>query len=171
MTKILLDVRTINAVLEALNQTINNATEACAIVRNLAIEEGFEFADDPEIAGGDFDPFLKHNALVARAVQAVTDLENWCHVNEAEFSGWGDGEIPEAATRWTAQAKQAIELIEDKRSPIQWNDNLADALDAFGDSAFSTVIHSEQRIDISVISALSQGFAAVAAALREGGAK
>jgi len=54
------------------------------------------------------------------------------------------------------------------RGRTEANKPLADALDAFGNTAFGVVINSEQRTDLSVISAMSQGFAAIAAELRKG---
>lgn len=115
--KLLLDTRTINAVLNTLNQPIRNATEACAIVRGLAVENGLELSNDTELSNGEFSLWMDRGGMVARALQAVSDLEDWCHNNEAEFSGWGDGEIPEGALRWTAQAKLALELIKDMADP------------------------------------------------------
>lgn len=53
---------------------------------------------------------------------------------------------------------------------LEANKPLADALDAFNNSALSHVLNSEQRTDLSVISAMSTGFAAVAAELRKAGA-
>lgn len=121
MSEVLLDARTINAVLDALNQPIGNATEACAIVRALAISGGLELADDLELSGGDFWPYMDRGFLMKRAIQAVGDLEDWCHQNEAQWSGWGDMIIPEGATRWTKQAKLALELIKDNVDPVTFS--------------------------------------------------
>lgn len=111
MTNVLLDARTINAVLEALNNPISNATEACARVRILARAGGLEIADDRELAGGDFSPFLKREALLDRAVQAASDYSDWCNENESMFTGWGDGEVPTGATQWRKDADAALALL------------------------------------------------------------
>lgn len=117
MTEVLLDARTINAVLEALNKPISNATEVCARVRILAREGGLQIAEDREIAGGDFSPFLERGPLVARAIQAIQDVEDWCHHNEAQWTGWGDQVVPDGAIRWTWQAKLASDLLKDMVDP------------------------------------------------------
>lgn len=114
--KLLLDPRTVNAVLETLNQPLNNATEACAIVRSLALSHGLKLSDDTEISGGDFEPWGDRGENVQRALQALNDLRDWCDQNEAYWSGWGEQTIPEGAIRWTEQVKFAIELIRDNRS-------------------------------------------------------
>jgi hypothetical protein len=121
MGKVLLDARTINAVLNALNQPIGSATEACAIVRGLAVDNGLELAEDHETAGGDFSPWMDRRGSVARALQATEDLESWCHNNEANWTGWGDQIVPEGAIRWTAQAKLAMDLIKDNVDPAKFS--------------------------------------------------
>jgi len=114
MTELLLDARTINAVLKQLNQPVENATAACALVRSLAVINGLKISDDEELSGGDFEYWHRREGAVARAVLAVSDLEDYCHQNEAEWSGWGDGEVPDNAVRWTEQAKLAKALVQDE---------------------------------------------------------
>jgi hypothetical protein len=117
----LLDARTINAVLNALNQPIGNATEACAIVRGLAVANGLKLSDDTELSKGDFSPWMDRRGSVARALQATEDLENWCHNNEAKWTGWGEQIVPDGAIRWTAQVKLARALIKDKVDPAKFS--------------------------------------------------
>lgn len=118
MDKVLLCPRTINEVLKALNQPLDSATEACAIVRILGMNAGLKLSDDPELSGGDFKPWMNKEAMLARAESAVSGYEDWCHINEAEFSGWGDQIIPAGATKWTRQAKLALSLLRDEIDPL-----------------------------------------------------
>ncbi len=118
MTELLLDARTINAVLNALNQPIGNATEACAIVRDLALfNSALKLSDDTELSKGDFSPWMGRGEMVKRAIQALDDLEDWCQQNEAQWTGWGDQIVPEGTIRWTKQAKLALDLIRDNVAP------------------------------------------------------
>ncbi|MDH1266739.1 hypothetical protein N5C81_03800 [Rhizobium pusense] len=117
MTEILLDARTVNVILEALNVPVRNATEACAIVRTCARNAGLEQSDDRELTGGDYSPFMDRGSLMKRALQSLSDLEDWCHQNEAQWSGYGEMTVPQGAERWTAQAKFAQELVRDNVDP------------------------------------------------------
>ncbi|NSZ73919.1 hypothetical protein G6L74_09215 [Agrobacterium tumefaciens] len=117
MTEILLDARTVNVILKALNVPVRNATEACAIVRVLARDTGMKQSDDPDLTGGEYSPFMDRGALMRRALQSLSDLEDWCHQNEAQWSGYGEMTVPDGAERWTAQAKFAQELVKDNVDP------------------------------------------------------
>ncbi|SDJ25647.1 hypothetical protein SAMN05428983_0850 [Agrobacterium fabrum] len=117
MTETLLDARTVNVILKALNVPVRNATETCAIVRVLARDAGLEQSTDPDLTGGDFSPFMDRGALMKRALQALSDLEDWCHQNEANWTGYGEMTVPDGAERWTAQAKFAQELVRDNVDP------------------------------------------------------
>lgn len=121
MGDVLLDARTINAVLVALNRPICNATEACAIVRALASNNGLKISDDTELSGGDFSPFMDRGDLMKRAIRAIEDLEDWCNENEAQWSGWGDMIVPPGATRWTQQVKLAADLVKDNVDPVTFS--------------------------------------------------
>ncbi|MCW8279885.1 hypothetical protein K7A42_03230 [Agrobacterium sp. InxBP2] len=112
-----LDHRTINAVLEALNTPIRNATEACAIVRILAETHGLQRRDDENLSDGEYRRNEDRGPLVSHAIKAIQDLEDWCHVNEANWSGWGEMIVPEGAKRWTKQAKLAQDLLRDNVAP------------------------------------------------------
>lgn len=117
MTEILLDARTVNVILKALNVPVRNATEACTIVRTCARNAGLEKSDDRELTGGEYSPFMDRGALMKRALQSLSDLEDWCHQNEAQWSGYGEMTVPQGAERWTAQAKFAQELVRDNVDP------------------------------------------------------
>lgn len=43
--------------------------------------------------------------FLTEAVQAIENLEDWCHLNEAMHSGHGEMTVPERATIWTKQAQ------------------------------------------------------------------
>lgn len=50
-----------------------------------------------------------------RAVAAVKALDDWTNVNETEFTGWGDGEVPDGATWWRIKSGQALKALEEIR--------------------------------------------------------
>lgn len=117
MTEILLDARTVNVILKALNVPVRNATEACTIVRVLARDTGLKQSDDHDLTGGNYSPFMDRGALMKRALQSLSDLERWCHENEANWTGYGEMTVPDGAERWTAQAQFAQELVKDNVDP------------------------------------------------------
>jgi hypothetical protein len=54
-----------------------------------------------------------------RALAAVKELDDWTNVNETEFTGWGDGEVPAGATWWRIKSGQALAALGEivKRKP------------------------------------------------------
>lgn len=51
--------------------------------------------------------------LVAKAKQAAADLYDWTSVNETEWTGWGDGEVPPDAEFWRVKAGQAVKALDE----------------------------------------------------------
>ncbi len=58
-------------------------------------------------------PFPPFEEMVNRARKAVRELADWTHVNEAEWSGWGDQIIPPTATFWRVKAEQAAKALDE----------------------------------------------------------
>lgn len=54
--------------------------------------------------------------LLANAVKAVTALDDYTNLNETEFTGWGDGEVPPAATWWRIKSGQALKALDELRA-------------------------------------------------------
>lgn len=57
----------------------------------------------------------------AKAMAAVKDLNDWCHVNEAEWTGWGDGDVPVSAEWWRVKSGQALKALDEVRKPLATN--------------------------------------------------
>lgn len=64
----------------------------------------------------EWDVFTQKNrtnlaVLEENAHQALSDLEDWHHVNVAEFTGWGEGEVPQKAEDWLRHIKGVRALL------------------------------------------------------------
>lgn len=56
-------------------------------------------------------------ALIAAAIAAVKALDDYTNVNETEWTGWGDGDVPAGATWWRMKSGQALKALEEIRLP------------------------------------------------------
>jgi hypothetical protein len=50
-------------------------------------------------------------ALTRDAIATVLALDDYTNVNETEFTGWGDGDVPPAATFWRVKSGQALKAL------------------------------------------------------------
>jgi hypothetical protein len=46
-----------------------------------------------------------------RAMAAVKELDAWTNLNETEWTGWGDGDVPPGATWWRIKSGQALSAL------------------------------------------------------------
>lgn len=51
---------------------------------------------------------VRHEDVLSDARSAVQKWADWCHQNEAQWSGWGDMVIPQGATVWTEAAEKVL---------------------------------------------------------------
>lgn len=49
------------------------------------------------------------------AIEAVTALDDWTSENEAQFTGWGDGDVPAGAEFWRVKGGQALDALREIR--------------------------------------------------------
>jgi hypothetical protein len=49
-----------------------------------------------------------HEDVISGARAAVQKWADWCHQNEAQWSGWGDMVVPPGATAWTEAAEKVL---------------------------------------------------------------
>lgn len=62
-------------------------------------------------------PNQNFETLVADAKRAATALYDWTCVNEAEWAGWGECEVPPGAKFWRVKAGQAVKALDELPSP------------------------------------------------------
>lgn len=87
-----------------------NGRMAAHLLDGVATPEPVSAPANGEVVETDFDE------LIRIAVEAVSNLDDWTNVNETEFTGWGDGEVPPGAVFWRIKSGQALKALRDLAS-------------------------------------------------------